>query len=132
MEKVLCERLFDNQVWKIILNDPKGNVVDSVMLKEFQEVLDDASKESHCKVLMFQGAGKHFSFGVSVEEHTEELAAQMLKSFHGLFIRLSELAIPTCSLINRSKPPALPGRQVELDNSGNIIKPPKGELLKAH
>ena len=100
MEKVLCERLFDDQVWKIILNDPKGNVVDSVMLREFQEVLDDASQEKHCKLLMFQGAGKHFSFGVSVEEHTEELAAQMLSSFHDFFIRLSELAIPTCSLIS--------------------------------
>jgi len=100
MEKVICEKLFDNQVWKVILNDPKGNVVDSVMLKEFQEVFDEASKEKHCKLIIFQGAGKHFSFGVSVEEHTEELAAEMLASFHGFFIRLSELALPVCSLVS--------------------------------
>lgn len=100
MEKLICEKLFDNQVWKIILNDPKGNVVDSIMLKDFQEVLDEASQERHCKLIIFQGAGKHFSFGVSVEEHTEELAAEMLEKFHGLFIRLSELAIPVCSMIS--------------------------------
>jgi len=58
------------------------------------------SKEKHCKVIIFQGSGKHFSFGVSVEEHTEELAAEMLGSFHGLFIRLAELSIPVCSLIS--------------------------------
>ena len=100
MEKVLCEKLFDNQVWKIILNDPKGNVVDSIMLRGFQAILDEASKEKHCKLLIFQGAGNHFSFGVSVEEHKAELAAEMLASFHDFFIRLSELAIPVCSLIS--------------------------------
>ncbi len=100
MEKVACEKLFDNQVWKIILNDPKGNVVDSIMLKGFQEVFDEIAQEKHCKAIIFQGAGKHFSFGVSVEEHTEELAAEMLATFHELFIRLSELSIPVCSLIS--------------------------------
>lgn len=100
MEKVRCEKLFDNQVWKIILNDPKGNVVDSVMLRGFQEVLNEIEQEKHCKAIIFQGEGKHFSFGVSVEEHTEELAAEMLASFHGLFIRLAELSIPVCSLIS--------------------------------
>ena len=100
MEKVAYEKLYDNQVWKIILNDPKGNVIDSIMLKGFQSILDEASKEKHCKVIIFQGAGKHFSFGVSVEEHTEELAPEMLGSFHGLFIRLAELSIPVCSLVS--------------------------------
>ena len=100
MDKVVCEKLFDNQVWKIILNDPKGNVVDSIMLKEFQELLNEIAREKHCKAIIFQGAGKHFSFGVSVEEHTEEFAAEMLASFHGLFVRLSELSVPVCSLIS--------------------------------
>jgi cyclohexa-1,5-dienecarbonyl-CoA hydratase len=90
MKKVLVEKKFDNQVWKLILNDPKANIVDSIMLNEFESVLDEASKEKHCKLMMFQGAGKHFSFGVSVEEHTEALASTMLEQFHGLFIRLGE------------------------------------------
>jgi len=100
MKKVICEKMFDNQVWKIILNDPKGNIVDSIMLREFQEVLDEVAKEKHCKLIMFQGAGNHFSFGVSVEEHKEEFAAEMLANFHNFFIRLSDLSIPVCSLIS--------------------------------
>jgi cyclohexa-1,5-dienecarbonyl-CoA hydratase len=100
MKKVSCEKLFDGQVWKIILNDPKGNVIDSIMLREFQEVLDELSKEKHCKLLIFQGSGNHFSFGVSVEEHKEEMVAEMLTSFHRLFFKLSDLGIPICSLIS--------------------------------
>ena len=100
MEKIICEKLFDNLVWKIVLNAPKGNVIDSVMLRDLREILGEVSKEKQCKLLIFQGAGKHFSFGVSVEEHTVELAPKMLADFHGLFFTLSDLAIPVCSLIS--------------------------------
>ena len=100
MEKIICEKLYDDQVWKIILNDPKGNVIDSIMLKDLGEVLDEVSNEKGCKLLIFQGTGKHFSFGVSVEEHTVELAPKMLADFHGLFWTLSDLSIPVCSLIS--------------------------------
>jgi cyclohexa-1,5-dienecarbonyl-CoA hydratase len=70
------------------------------MLKDLREVLDEVSKEKQCKLLVFQGAGKHFSFGVSVEEHTVELAPKMLADFNGLILTLSDLAIPVCSLIS--------------------------------
>lgn len=100
MEKIICEKLYDDQVWKIILNDPKGNVIDLAMLKDLREILDEVSKEKQCKLLVFQGAGKHFSFGVSVEEHTVELAPKMLADFHGFFLTLTDLAIPVCSLIS--------------------------------
>jgi cyclohexa-1,5-dienecarbonyl-CoA hydratase len=100
MEKVICEKLYDNQVWKVILNDPKGNVIDSIMIEGFLEILDEVSKEKHCKLIVFQGAGNHFSFGVSVEEHKDEMAATMLASFHELFFRLADLGIPVCSLIS--------------------------------
>ncbi len=100
MEKIICEKLFENQVWKITLNAPKGNVIDSVMLKDLRDILEEVSKEKQCKLLIFQGTGKHFSFGVSVEEHTVELAPKMLADFHGLFLTLSDLSVPVCSLIS--------------------------------
>ena len=36
------------------------------------------------------------------------------------------------NVINRSKPPALPGRHAKFDNFGKIIKPHAREPLKAH
>ncbi len=100
MNTVLCEKQFDGQVWKIVLNDPPGNIIDSAVLAALKEVLREASLAKHCKLILFEGAGKHFSFGVSVEEHTQELAPQMLQDFHGLFYRLSELAIPVAAKIS--------------------------------
>ncbi len=100
MEKLRCEKLFDNQVWKLVLNDPKGNVVDSIMLRSFDEVLAQSAEDKHCKLIMLQGEGKHFSFGVSVEEHTADKAAAMLASFHQFFFKLTDLAVPVVSMIS--------------------------------
>jgi cyclohexa-1,5-dienecarbonyl-CoA hydratase len=100
MEKLICEKMFNDQVWKLVLNDPKANVVDSVMLRNFQAAFDQVAGEKHCKLILLQGAGDHFSFGVSVKEHTEELAPQMLDDFNGFFLRLSKLNVPVCSLIS--------------------------------
>lgn len=100
MEKLRCEKLFDSQVWKLVLNDPKGNVIDSIMLNSFQQVFAEAEKDKHCKLFILQGEGKHFSFGVSVEEHTADKAAAMLASFSQFFLKLTDLAIPVVSLIS--------------------------------
>nr|MBP7322439.1 enoyl-CoA hydratase/isomerase family protein [Deltaproteobacteria bacterium] len=100
MEKLRCEKLFNDQVWKLVLNDPKGNVVDSIMLKSFAQVFAEAEKDKHCKLFILQGEGKHFSFGVSVEEHTADKAAAMLASFNQFFLKLTDLATPVVSLIS--------------------------------
>ena len=94
MEKLRCEKLFDNQVWKLVLNDPKGNVVDGIMLDSFDAVLDEAAQDKHCKLIILQGEGKHFSFGVSVPDHTADKAAAMLTSFHRFFFKLYRSGYP--------------------------------------
>ena len=99
MEKLSCEKMYDNQVWKLLLNT-KGNVIDSIMLNSFQQVFADAAKDKHCKLIILQGEGKHFSFGVSVEDHTADKAAGMLEVFHKFFLSLIDLSVPVCSLIS--------------------------------
>ena len=59
MEKLRCEKLFNDQVWKLVLDDPKGNVVDGIMLKSFDQVFDEAAQDKHCKLIILQGEGKH-------------------------------------------------------------------------
>ncbi len=99
-EKILEEYLNDNQVVRITLNSPKGNVLDSIMMKELQDVLNRLKEQHHIKLIQFIGEGKHFSFGASVAEHTKENAPQMLKQFHQLFYTLADLAIPTAALVS--------------------------------
>lgn len=100
MNKIKLEYLYDNSVARIILDDGKGNVLDSIMMNELIEVLNSFKNKNDIKLITFEGAGKHFSFGASVEEHKKENAASMLKSFHKIFYTLIDLAIPTLAKIS--------------------------------
>ncbi len=96
---IQCEELYEGAVFKIVLNSPKANILEAAMLAEISTALDEKCKENHLKLMVFEGAGKHFSFGASVQEHTKEKAAMMLKAFHGVFYRLMRLAVPTMAVI---------------------------------
>ncbi len=87
------------QVARITLDDGKGNVLDHVMMEQLQQVLDGFKDDPSLKLITFEGAGKHFSFGASVEEHQRDAAPVMLRSFHQLFHGLAALAIPTVARI---------------------------------
>ncbi len=100
MQKIKVENTHDNSVACITLDDGKGNVLDSVMMRELNELLNSFKDKNHLKLITFEGAGKHFSFGASVEEHTKEKAALMLKEFHQIFYSISDLAIPTLAKIS--------------------------------
>jgi cyclohexa-1,5-dienecarbonyl-CoA hydratase len=98
-KKIILETPFDGQVARIILNSPKGNVLDGEMMGEISRVLDEARGNKHLKLLVFEGAGKHFCFGASVEEHRKENAPRMLEQFHGLFYSMIDLGVPAASIV---------------------------------
>jgi len=100
MKKLKINYLYDNSVAEIILNDGKGNVLDHTMIEELQELLDSFITKNDLKLITFEGAGKHFSFGASVEEHKKEFAEAMLKGFHKLFFTIRDLSIPTMAKIH--------------------------------
>lgn len=100
MKKISVKYTHDNTIARITLSDGKGNVLDHVMMEELQSLLNEFKIRSRIKLITFEGAGKHFSFGASVEEHTKDLAATMLKNFHQLFYTLRDLAIPTAAIIS--------------------------------
>ena len=100
MQKVNLEETRNNSVARIILDDGKGNVLDSIMVGELNELLNSFKEKNDLKLITFEGAGKHFSFGASVEEHTKENAPAMLKSFHQIFYTITDLAIPTLAKIS--------------------------------
>jgi len=100
MEKIRVSYSHDNTVVTVQLNDGKGNVLDHVMMEELQSQLNGWAANTDLKLIIFEGSGKHFSFGASVEEHQKEFAAAMLRAFHQLFFSLRELSIPTLAKIS--------------------------------
>ena len=94
MKKINVYFKYDNSVAVIVLNHEKGNVLDHVMMEELQETLSSFYLKDELKFILFEGAGKHFCFGASVEEHKKEFASTMLHAFHQLFYSIRDLAIP--------------------------------------
>ena len=100
MEKIKITYTHEGSVAKIVLDDGKGNVLDHVMMQELQDLLNSFKTNNNLKLITFEGAGKHFSFGASIEEHVKDSAGAMLQSFHQLFYTIRELSIPCASLIS--------------------------------
>jgi cyclohexa-1,5-dienecarbonyl-CoA hydratase len=83
---------------RLVLDRPKGNVLDSAMLSALQLALEEHVGPA-TRAVAFEGAGAHFSFGASVSEHQAAQAPAMLAQFHGLFRQLAKLCVPTCALV---------------------------------
>lgn len=96
---ITCERLFEGSVIKIVLNSPKANILEAAMLAEISAALDGLATDKDVKLIVFEGSGKHFSFGASVQEHTKQNAAMMLKAFHKVFYQLVAMAVPTMAIV---------------------------------
>lgn len=96
---IKTEDHFDGSVVKIILNSPKANVLEAKMLDEICEALTEISARKGIKLIVFEGSGKHFSFGASVPEHTRDKAAMMIKFFHRMFYQLVDMAVPTMAIV---------------------------------
>ena len=99
LEKIALRMEHGGAVARITLDDGKGNVLDHVMMESLQRALDSFREQPGIKLIVFEGRGKHFSFGASVEEHQRDTAPAMLRAFHGLFLTLRDLAIPTLARI---------------------------------
>lgn len=100
MEKIKLIQSHNNTVATILLDDGKGNVIDNQMMLEIINCLNSLKSDQNLKLIIFQGQGKHFSFGASVEEHTKELAEMMIKTFHKLFFTLMDVGVPTMAKIS--------------------------------
>ncbi|MDQ7783857.1 MAG: enoyl-CoA hydratase-related protein [Desulfomonilaceae bacterium] len=96
---IRCEKAYAGDVARIILNAPKANVLEAAMLGEISCALEGLAKDKDVKLIVFEGEGKHFSFGASVPEHTKDKAAMMLKAFHGVFYQLTAMAVPTMAVV---------------------------------
>ena len=88
----------DGRALHVLLSAPKANILDAKMMAAIIDGLERELRPETC-LIVFEGAGDHFSFGASVEEHTKERVASMLSSFHDLFRRLAEFSVPTCAVV---------------------------------
>jgi len=99
-EKLDIQSLHDGQMVRLMLNAPTGNILDREMITDLQTALEKLRLEPRIKLIQITGAGDHFSFGASIQEHTKNQVADMLAQFHQLFYTLADLSIPTAALVS--------------------------------
>jgi cyclohexa-1,5-dienecarbonyl-CoA hydratase len=97
---IRCATERSGQIERIVLARPKGNVLDLEMISAVRGRLRELSTDpGPLKLVVFEGAGDHFSFGASVEEHLPGRVAELLPAFHGLFRDLEALGTPTAAVV---------------------------------
>lgn len=97
-ETIRVETLEDGAVLRVLLDKPKGNVLDSKMMGEISDALDEHLDDEALKLVFLRGAGGSFSYGASIEEHEKELAPGMLAAFHRLVRKLAASPVPVAGL----------------------------------
>lgn len=88
----------ENTVLELVLDRPKGNVLTGRMMEELSRALAEHRESRELRLVLLRGAGGHFSFGASVEEHRKEEAPAMLATFHRLIRELAAYPVPVAAL----------------------------------
>jgi len=94
--------LEEGTLLRLVLNRPKGNVLTLEMMKALSDALAAHIENPHLRMVFIRGAGNHFSFGASVEEHQKEQAPSMLAGFHAMIRQVAAYPVPIAALVEGS------------------------------
>jgi cyclohexa-1,5-dienecarbonyl-CoA hydratase len=94
--------LEDGTLLRLVLDKPKGNVLTLEMMNALSAALAAQAENSHLRMAMIRGAGNHFSFGASVDEHRKEQAPGMLAGFHAMIRKVAGYPVPVAALVEGS------------------------------
>lgn len=97
---VVAEVSGEGGLLELVLDVPKGNVLSRAVMQELDGALAAHEGARRLRLVAIRGAGKHFSFGASVEEHRRELAPAMLSTFHGLIRRVGAYPVPIVAVVD--------------------------------
>ncbi len=79
--------------WRVTMGGKKGNILDTALMDALVGVFEDAKRTPALKAVVLEGAGSHFSFGASVEEHLPDQVASMLARFGSLMYAVLESGV---------------------------------------
>jgi len=79
--------------WRVTMGGSKGNILDTTLMNALVDVFERAKRTPALKAVVLEGAGSHFSFGASVEEHLPSQVASMLTRFGSLMYAALESGV---------------------------------------
>ncbi|HXT68990.1 MAG TPA: enoyl-CoA hydratase/isomerase family protein [Vicinamibacterales bacterium] len=91
MSELVRVRIEDRgQVWLVTFGARPGNILDRATLAELRQVFVDARAATSLKAMVLEGAGDHFSYGASIQEHLPPDVRSMLEHMRGLLFDILE------------------------------------------
>lgn len=84
----------DGRLLRLSLNQPKANLIDAAMIAALDRALTEHLANPSLAAVLLNAEGPHFSFGASVTEHLPGECTVMLRSIHGLILRMVESPVP--------------------------------------
>jgi len=98
-ETIEVTLLEDGTVLRVVLNQPKANILTIAMMGEIRDALATHCKAPTLRMVLLRGAGKAFSYGASVAEHRKDKAVEMLTSFHDLVRDVATCPVPVVAAV---------------------------------
>jgi cyclohexa-1,5-dienecarbonyl-CoA hydratase len=84
---------------RLILDQPKANILSIALMRGLRAALADVGRHPHVRLVTIEGAGDQFSYGASVEEHRAARVAETLGELHGLVRDLLACPAPTAAVV---------------------------------
>jgi cyclohexa-1,5-dienecarbonyl-CoA hydratase len=84
----------------LTLNRPPLNVLNIPVLRQLEDALTQLSGNEDVRLLILRAAGKLFSAGVDVADHTPDKVAEMIPLFDRVCVALADLPVPTLAVVH--------------------------------
>jgi cyclohexa-1,5-dienecarbonyl-CoA hydratase len=97
--KVRLELTNNGQIARITLAAPKANILDKAMMLGIDAALDELAAQKNLKAIVLAGAGAHFSFGASIEEHLPDRIADTLMLLRKLLLKMAAAPAPMIAAV---------------------------------
>lgn len=99
-EAIKVEGHFGGRVHEVSLGPGPANIVTARVVEEVGQALETAQGDAAVKLLVLTGAGEHFSYGASVEEHRAERIREVLPKLDALVGRMLACPLPTLAKVS--------------------------------
>jgi len=84
---------------RLVIEQPPANVLTMAMCDGLRDALSAAHREPATRFITIEGAGAHFSYGASIDEHLPGKVGEMLPGFHRLIADLLNTPCPTAAIV---------------------------------
>lgn len=89
----------DGGLLTITIASGKGNILSVAAMDDIRRALSAHREDKALRMALITGAGPHFSYGASVEEHTRDRVASMLPAFHAMIRDVALFPVPVAAVV---------------------------------